>query len=173
MQRTIIPKSIFVICDLVVKKFWDMQKESKYNRNTKRQAECSCSIPEKDITNLASRAVQEGKGTHNSNLQWLHEQQSIETAECCSRNSVPQDRHGVEDYKSNTKPLQSSSNHEKQLWLQPVKDLPLNLVDKLSADYSDRCWNLTSGKDDCLQGGMTTVPWLAPWGFATAGQNSL
>lgn len=102
-----------------------MKKESKCNRNSKRQADCSCSIPEKDITNLASWTVQEGKGTHNSNLA-MAAQTGIEMAKCCSRISVPQDRDSVDGYRSNsyghhTKPLQSPSNQEKQLWLQPVK----------------------------------------------------
>lgn len=61
-----------------------MKKESKHNRNSKRKAECSCSIPEKDITNLAARAVQEGKETQNSNLA-VAEQTGSETAKCCSR----------------------------------------------------------------------------------------
>lgn len=52
--------------------------------NSKRKAACSCSIPEKDITNLAARAVQEGKETHNSNLV-MAEQTGSETAKCCSR----------------------------------------------------------------------------------------
>jgi len=94
MQRTVIPESIFVICSLVVKSFWGMKKELKCKRNSRRQAECSCSIPEKDITNLASRAVQEGKGTRNSNLTTAA-QTGSDTAKCCSRISGPQDGDSV------------------------------------------------------------------------------
>lgn len=92
-----IPESIFVMCGLVVSNFWDMKKESKYNKNSKRQAECSCSIPEKDITNLASRAAQEGKGTQSSNLA-MAAQTGIKTAKCCSRISVPPDGNSVDGY---------------------------------------------------------------------------
>lgn len=62
---------------------------------------------------------------------------------------------------------------KKLWWFQPVKAfvriLPWISVDRLSADYSDPCWTLTSGRSGCLWGGGWTVPLLTPWGFATAG----
>lgn len=59
MQRAIKSETIFVVYDLVMKNFWVMKKESKYDRSSRRQAVCSCSILKKGITNLAKWAVQE------------------------------------------------------------------------------------------------------------------
>lgn len=39
------------------------------------------------------------------------------------------------------------------------EDLALNLVDRLSADYSDLCWTLTSGRSGCPWGGVKAVPY--------------
>lgn len=102
-----------------------MKKESKHNRNSKTKAECSCSIPEKGITNLAARAAQEGKETYNPNFA-VAEQTGSETTMCCSGDGGSQhgdsvDGHRSDGYNHHAKLLQSPSNQEKMWWLQPVK----------------------------------------------------
>lgn len=94
-----------------------MKKESKHNRNSKTKAECSCSIPEKGITNLAARAAQEGKETYNPNLA-VAEQTGSETTMCCSGDGGSQhgdsvDGHRSDGYNHHAKLLQSPSNQEK------------------------------------------------------------
>lgn len=64
-------------------------------------------------------------------------------------------------YNHHRKTLQSPPDHEKQLWLQPVKTCVKVLFCILSTGYLQTVvttfWNLTSDRDDCLHRGMTTV----------------
>lgn len=126
-----------------------MKRELKHNANSRRQAECSCSIPEKAIANLASWAVEEGKETDRSNLVMAaHTGPKLQRAAlgvACRRTDPGGNVYRSKSYHRHTNPLKSRKPVMATACRSLHEGLALNIVEGLSADNSDYWGNLTSG----------------------------
>lgn len=169
MQGAIIPENIFVICDLVVKNFWDMK-----NQNITGTSRVFSQYPRKRHRKFSIMGCAGRKADSQSNpLQWLHTQalelQSTAVGLVCSRTEAVPVATEVIVHNHHRKTLQSPSKSRKMALTTICKSLcegfALYLVHRLSTDLSDHL----------LKSDIWQEWWLSLHlpGFETSTQNRL